>query len=92
LLAVKRGTPRNRRLLKLFADDPKIQGLVQKAEADLMREKRLHEVDEHVLFAMDEKGHNVHLSDRGIEELSPGDSEAFVIPDLSEAIGPYSGR
>lgn len=87
LLAVKRGTPRNRRLLKLFADDPKIQGLVQKAEADLMREKRLHEVDEHVLFAMDEKGHNVHLSDRGIEELSPGDSEAFVVPDLSEAIG-----
>jgi preprotein translocase subunit SecA len=36
-----------------------------------MREKRLHEVDEHLLFAMDEKGHNVHLSDRGIEELSP---------------------
>jgi preprotein translocase subunit SecA len=87
LLAVKRGTPRNRRLLKLFSDDPKVQTLVQKAEADLMREKRLHEVDEHILFAMDEKGHNVHLSDRGIEELSPEDPDAFVVPDLSEAIG-----
>jgi preprotein translocase subunit SecA len=87
LLAVKRGTPRNRRLMKLFADEPRIQNLVQKVEADLMREKRLHEVDEYVLFAMDEKGHNVHLSDRGIEELSPEDPDAFVVPDLSEAIG-----
>jgi preprotein translocase subunit SecA len=87
LLAVRRGTPKHRRLLKLFADDPTIQKMVQDAEAAFMREKRLHEVDEHLLFAMDEKGHNVHLSDRGIEELSPGDPEAFVVPDLSEIIG-----
>ncbi len=87
LLAVRRGTPRNRKLLKMFADDPSVQTLVQKYEAELMREKRLHEVDELVLFAMDEKGHNVHLSDRGIEELSPDEPDAFVIPDLSEAIG-----
>ncbi len=87
LLAVKRGTPKNRRLLKLFADDPSVQNLVQKAEADLMREKRLHETDEMLLFAMDEKGHNVHLSDRGIDELSPDDPDAFLIPDLSEAMG-----
>ncbi len=87
LLAVRRGTPRNRRLLKLFADDPSVQSLVQKYEADLMREKRLHEIDEYLFFAMDEKGHNVHLSDRGIEELSPDDPEGFVVPDLSERIG-----
>jgi preprotein translocase subunit SecA len=87
LLAVRRGTPKNRRLLKLFADDPSVQSLVQKYEGDLMREKRLHEVDEYLLFAMDEKGHNVHLSDRGIEELSPDDPEGFVVPDLSERIG-----
>jgi preprotein translocase subunit SecA len=74
-------------LLKLFADDPSIQKMVQKAEAAMMREKRLHEVDEHVLFAMDEKGHNVALSDRGIDDLSPNDPEAFVVPDLSEIIG-----
>ena len=87
LLAVKRGTPKHKRLLKLFADDASIQKLVQKAEADLMREKRLHELDESLLFAMDEKGHNVHLSDRGIDELSPDDPDAFLIPDLSEVIG-----
>ena len=87
LLAVKRGTPKHKRLLKMFADDPSIQKMVQKAEADLMRDKRLHELDESLLFAMDEKGHNVYLSDRGIDELSPGDPDAFLIPDLSEIIG-----
>ncbi|MSR23141.1 MAG: preprotein translocase subunit SecA [Gemmatimonadetes bacterium] len=87
LLAVQRGTPRHKRLLKLFADDPSLQKAVQRAEADLMREKRLHELDESLLFAMDEKGHNVHLSDRGIDQLSPDDPDAFIVPDLSEMIG-----
>jgi preprotein translocase subunit SecA len=87
LLAAKRGSPKHRKLLKLFADDPGLQKLVQKVEADFMREKRLHEVDELLLFAMDEKGHNVHLSDQGLDELSPGDPEAFVVPDLSDALG-----
>ncbi len=87
LLAAKRGSPKHRKLLKLFADDPGLQKLVQRVEADFMREKRLYEVDELLLFAMDEKGHNVHLSDKGLDELSPGDPEAFVVPDLSDALG-----
>jgi preprotein translocase subunit SecA len=87
LLAVKRGTPKHKKLLKLFADDPSIQTLVQKTEGDFMREKRLHEVDELLYFAMDEKGHNVHLSDRGLDELSPGDPDAFLVPDLSVELG-----
>ena len=87
LLAVKRGTPRHRKLMKMFADDPSLQTLVNKVEGDYMREKRLHEVDEMLYYAMDEKGHNVHLSDRGLDELSPNDPEAFTVPDLSDEIG-----
>ncbi|MFO8175968.1 MAG: preprotein translocase subunit SecA [Longimicrobiales bacterium] len=87
LLAVKRGMPKHKRLLKMFADEPRLQKLAQRVEGDYMREKILHQIDESLLFAMDEKGHNVHLSDAGIEELSPNDPDAFIIPDLSEAIG-----
>ena len=87
LLAVQRGTPKHRKLAKLFAEDPGLQKLVQRVEADFMREKRLHDVDELLYFAMDEKGHNVHLSDRGLDELAPNDPEAFVVPDLSEELG-----
>ena len=49
LLAVKRGSPRHRKLMKLFADDPSLQTLVNKVEADFMREKRLFEVDDALL-------------------------------------------
>jgi len=87
LLAARRGAPKHKRLLKMFADDPSIQKLVQQTEANFMRDKRLHEVDEHMLFAMDEKGHSIHLSDMGLDELSPGDPEAFIVPDLSEELG-----
>ncbi len=87
LLAARRGMPKNKRLLKLFAEDPGLQKLIQQIEGLYMRDKRLHEVDELVLFAMDEKGHNVHLSDQGLDVLSPEDPEAFVVPDLSEAVG-----
>ena len=87
LLAVKRGAPKHRRFMKLLADDPSLSTLVNKVEADYMREKRLHELDEMLYFAMDEKGHNVHLSDRGLDELSPNDPEAFTVPDLSAEMG-----
>jgi preprotein translocase subunit SecA len=87
LLAVKRGTPRHKRLLRLFSEDAGVQKLVQRVEGDFMREKRLHEIDEMLYFAMDEKGHSVHLSDKGLDELSPNDPEAFTVPDLSADVG-----
>ncbi len=87
LLAAKRGAPKNKRLLKLFADDPGLQKLVQQTEAFFMRDKALGEVDELLYYSMDEKGQNVGLSDQGLDELSPNDVDAFVVPDISVAIG-----
>jgi preprotein translocase subunit SecA len=87
LLAAKRGAPRHKRLMKLFADTPNTQKMVAKVEADLMRDKRLQEIDEHLLYAMDEKGHSIHLSDLGLDELSPDEPDAFVVPDISEELG-----
>jgi preprotein translocase subunit SecA len=87
LLAVRRGSPKHKKLLKMFADNPSLQKLVQRVEADYMRDKSLHELDEMVLYSMDEKGHAINLSERGLDELSPGDADAFVVPDLSEAVG-----
>jgi preprotein translocase subunit SecA len=87
LLAARRGAPKHKRLLKMFADNPGVQKLVQQTENSFRKEKRLHEVDERLLFSMDEKGHSIQLSDQGLDELSPGDAEAFVVPDLSEEVG-----
>jgi preprotein translocase subunit SecA len=86
LLLAKRGMPKNKKLLKLLADDPGLQKLVSKVEADYMREKRLHELNERLLFAMDEKGHSSHLTDQGLDVMAPDDHEAFIVPDISEDI------
>ena len=87
LLAAKRGAPKHKRLMKLFADTPSVVKLVEKVEGDYMRDKRLYEIDEMLFFAMDEKGNAVHLSDQGLDELSPGEPDAFVVPDLSVVMG-----
>ncbi len=87
LLQVKRGAPRNRRFIKLTSDVADLQKLIHRVESDYMREKRLHELDDDLLFSIDEKGHSVSLSDRGRQLMSPGETEMFVLPDLSEEIG-----
>ncbi|HYJ79615.1 MAG TPA: preprotein translocase subunit SecA, partial [Longimicrobiaceae bacterium] len=86
LFLARRGTPRNKRLLKMLADDPGLVKTIGKVERDYMQEKKVHELEEELLFSMDEKGHNVHLTDQGLDVLAPDDHEAFVVPDISEAV------
>jgi preprotein translocase subunit SecA len=86
VLLANRGVPKNKKLAKLL-QEPGVRKLMQRVEADYMREKRLHELDEELLYSMDEKGHQVHLTDQGLDVLSPNDHEAFVLPDLSEVFG-----
>jgi preprotein translocase subunit SecA len=85
LLAAQRGAPKNRRLMKLL-NETGVKQLVQRTEAGVMREKAMTEIDEMLLFTTDEKGHAIQISDRGQDILSPGDPDAFVIPDISEAV------
>ncbi|MDP2479271.1 MAG: preprotein translocase subunit SecA [Candidatus Palauibacterales bacterium] len=85
LLAAQRGDPKNRRLMKLL-NETGVKQLVQRTEGDLMREKRLHEIDELLLYSTDEKGHTIQISDQGLDVLSPSDPEAFVVPDLSQRV------
>ena len=86
LFLARRGTPRNKRLLKLLADDPGLVKLIGKVERDYMQEKKVHELEERLLFSMDEKGHAVHLTDQGLDVLAPDDHAAFVVPDISEEV------
>jgi preprotein translocase subunit SecA len=83
LFQAQRGMPKHTRLMKIL-NETGVRKLVQKVEADYMREKRVHELDEALLFAMDEKGHDAHLSDAGRERIAPQDPDLFVVPDLSQ--------
>ena len=85
LLKVRRGGPKNRKFLKLMAEQG-VEKRIQRYEAMLMRDKAMHELDEELYFAVDEKANTITLTEKGLDALSPEDRDQFVLPDLSEEI------
>src|SRR4051812_13769680 len=92
LYQVQLGHPKNRRLLKLM-NEPGNKQLVQKMELEHLADRKLppakqafRDIEEDLLFVLDERGHSVHLTDRGVDFMSPSDHDEFVLPDLSEAV------
>jgi len=90
LLKVSKATPKNKKLLKMF-EDPKLKKAVQRAEMDLMRDKKMHEVAEELYFALDEKGHSVELSEMGRQVLSPSNPALFELPDIDASLSEIDG-
>jgi preprotein translocase subunit SecA len=93
LYQAQKGMPKNKRLMKLL-QEPGVKQLVQRVELDVIadrklpaREQRLRHLEEDLYFVMDERGHSVHLTDKGVEAMSPNDPTLFVIPDISEEYG-----
>jgi preprotein translocase subunit SecA len=86
------GMPKNKRLLKML-NETGIKQLVQRMELDAiadrklpMKQQRMRDLEDTLYFVLDEKGHSVHLTDRGAEAMSPDDPELFLVPDISEEI------
>ncbi|HYR68609.1 MAG TPA: SEC-C metal-binding domain-containing protein, partial [Candidatus Dormibacteraeota bacterium] len=87
LLQTRRGAPKNKRLLKLLAEEPGLKRLIQRVELDFIRDKRLGEVDEDLYYSIDEKSHSVDLSEKGRQLLSQRDANLFLLPDLAVELG-----
>jgi preprotein translocase subunit SecA len=64
LLAARRGAPKHKHLFK-FMQDGNLRRLVDRVEHDFMRDKRLHEIDEELYFAIDEKSNTADISEKG---------------------------
>ncbi len=86
------GGPKNKKLLKLYQESG-VKQLVQKQELAHIADRKLpagkqefRDLEEDLLYVLDEKGHTVHLTDKGVEFMSPTDHEAFVLPDLSQEV------
>jgi preprotein translocase subunit SecA len=86
LLQSRRGSPKNKRLVKVERQEG-VKRLVDSTELAFMRDKRFPEVDEELFFVIDERDHSINLSDKGRHELAPGDPNAFILPDLSLELG-----
>ncbi|NTW10363.1 MAG: preprotein translocase subunit SecA [Chlorobiaceae bacterium] len=86
LLRVKRGQPKNSRYTKMLSQ----QGagkLVQSTENEFLKDNssRMHEVDDELYYAVDEKANTIDLTDKGREflsQLSHQDRDLFLLPDV----------
>src|SRR5688572_25502460 len=86
------GSPKNKRLLKVLQETG-VKQLVQKMELAHLADRKLpsskqqyRDTEENLLYVLDEKGHTVHLTDRGVDFMSPQDHDAFVLPDISQEV------
>src|SRR2546422_1020960 len=50
------------------------------------RDQKMRDVEDDLYFVMDERGRSVHLTDKGVETMSPQDPTLFVVPDISHAV------
>jgi preprotein translocase subunit SecA len=90
LLRAYRGSPKNKKITKLLSE-PSNKKLMQQTEMEYLREqaRRMHEIDDELYFAIDEKNNTIDLTEKGREELARGNSagkEFFVLPDLGTEI------
>ncbi len=86
LLRASRGTPKNKRLMKLLSSRPELKKLITTVENDYTRDKRMPEIDEGLLFVVEERQHTISFTDKALSSMRPEEREIFIVPDLNEAI------
>ena len=84
LLLVKRGDPKNPRFLDLIAEKPALKTRIDRLESYLSGQKILSQFDGKLFCAIDERSNAVELTENGIELLSRGRADAFVVPSLED--------
>jgi preprotein translocase subunit SecA len=90
LLRSYRGLPKHPKLSKLLAE-PSNKRIMQQVETEYLRDsqKRMHEIDDELYYAIDEKNHTIDITDKGRDVLSGyggGDKEMFILPDIGTAV------
>jgi preprotein translocase subunit SecA len=85
LLQAQRGMPKHRQVMKIFQETGMLK-LAQDIESIYIRDKKMHEVDDDLYFAIEEKSHVMDLTDKGRNLLAPDNPETFIIPDLGEML------
>ena len=91
LLQVKRGAPKSKRLFKIL-QEPGLMKLVDKIELELMKEKKLRDLDEELYYVVDEKSNSVDPTEKGRQEIQKREKGLFLLPDLATAISEIDAR
>jgi preprotein translocase subunit SecA len=81
---VKWGQPLNKGYLRAM-EDPDKRRAIEKMELSFytdVRKEEMWKLKEELFFTIDQRAHEADLTEQGRQFMSPGDPEAFVLPDL----------
>lgn len=94
ILKAHRALPKHKKLRKLLQEPSNLK-LLKETELFFLRDqgKMMHELDEELYYTIDEKNHNIDISDKGRELLVNGqeDPEMFVLPDITSEMSIIEG-
>ncbi len=83
------GLPKNNRLTKLL-NEPSNKRLMQETEMEYLKDQgsRMHEIDDELYYAIDEKTHVIDLTEKGREHLASAgaDKDMFILPDIGTEV------
>lgn len=89
LLRVHKGLPKYKPLIK-FLSESGMRALMQKTENFYMQNnsKEMYKVTDELYFVIDEKNHQIELTDKGHDELSKNinDKRFFILPDIGSEV------
>ncbi len=94
LLRANRGFPKHKKLRKLLQEGANLK-LMQETELFFLRDqgKRMHEIDDELFYVIDEKLHQIDITEKGRNLLANAneDVDMFVIPDIAAELSKIEG-
>lgn len=93
LYQVRQGMPKNKQLMHML-EDPSTRRLVERIEDAMLtdvRKEQARELREEMFFAIDERGRDASLTEKGCAALNPNDPRAYVLPDIVTAMAELEG-
>ena len=93
MVKVKWGQPLNRGYMRAM-EDPERRKAIEKMELSFyadVRKEEMWKLKEELFFNIDQRAHEADLTEQGREFMSPGDPNAFMLPDLPTQFAEIDG-
>ena len=85
LLMIKRGAPKNKIFAKMMKDG-EAKKLVDDYEGYFLRDKKMHELDAELFFAVEERQNSVELTEKGNNFVAGDDADLFIMEEFDELL------
>ena len=93
LVQVRLGMPKHKQLMRLL-EEPGVRKDVERKEMEVRSENNMalfEQLRDDLYFTIEERSSETDLTEQGRQQLSPGNPDAFVIPDIADEFGIIDG-